>query len=187
MIRAIIFDSHDTVIKNGWNFVLPKGRDLKPETWQPFWRGKITEEEFWRRAAGEFGKDKNWIKRGMATYYSLSVPIKGILPLLQRLKKKYQLGFLGNVPLPWFEDAVSRFKLDEIFDVLVSSGETGFLKPEKEIYLLTCRELGVLPKECFYIDDNQVNLQAALKFEMKGILFKNPKQLIRELKHRELL
>lgn len=182
MIKAIIFDSHDTVIQNGFNFVIEKGQALKSETWEPFWRGKITEQEFWQRLAAEWGKNSTWIKRSMATYYSKSVPVKGVLPLARKLKKKYKLGFLANAPKPWVDDAVSRFKLDETFDSIVSSGESGFLKPGKEIYLLICKKLKVLPEECVYIDDDQIKLKAAQNLGMKSIFFVNPRQLEKELK-----
>jgi putative hydrolase of the HAD superfamily len=187
MIKAIIFDSHDTVIRNGLNFVLKKGQVLKSATWKPFWRGKITEDEFWRRVAADEGKNEAWIKRSMIIYYSKSIPFKGILTLVRKLKKKYKLGFLANAPKPWVDDAISRFNLDKIFDVLVSSGETGLLKPDKEIYLLTCQKLGVPTRECLYIDDDHVKLKAAQELGMKGILFKNIEQLEKRLKRGKFL
>jgi len=182
MIKAIIFDFADTVFINSLNFVLKKGQILREDIWKPFWMGKITEKEFWQRLAIDIGKDETWIKRSVNTWYSKSIPIKGILPLVRKLKKKYKLGLLANAPKPVFDDAVSRFRLNEVFEVLVSSGETGLLKPEKEIYLLTCQKLKVLPKECVYIDDDQVKLKAAQKLGMKGIFFVNPGQLEKELK-----
>lgn len=185
MIKAIIFDSHDTVIKNGLYSVLNKSQiqALKPEIWQPFWRGKISEEEFWQKVAIDFAKDDTWIKKSRTAYYTKSIPIKGVLPLVKKLKKKYKLAILANCPKPWFDDAVLRFKLDQIFDVLISSGETGLLKPNKEIYLLTCQKLKVSPRDCLYIDDDEMKLQAAKNLGMKGILFKNLRQLVKTLKN----
>lgn len=182
MIRAIIFDFADTVIRNSFNFVLKKGQILKEDTWKPFWMGKITEKEFWHRLAVELGENEDWIRLSRATYYSKSTPIKGILTLVGKLKKKYKLGLLANAPKPSVDDAISRFQLDKIFDVLVSSGETGLLKPEKEIYLLICQKLEVLPQECVYIDDDRVKLKAAQELGMRGILFKSTSQLTGEFK-----
>ncbi len=161
MIKAIIFDFADTVIMNG----------------------------VWQKVAIDFDRDKIWIKRSVKAFYAGTIPVKGVLPLIPKLKKKYKIGLLANSPKPWFDFPVSKFKLDKIFDALVSSGDTGLLKPEKEIYLLVCQKLGVLSKECVYIDDetDKIKLRAAQNLGMETILFKNSKQLILELKKRELL
>lgn len=189
MIKAIIFDFHDTVITNGLRFIFKDFEvlALRSEIWEPFWRGKITEEEFWQTLAADIGEDKKWIEESKSIYYSKSTPVEGILPLARELKGKYKLALLANCPKPWVDDAVFRFNLDNIFDVLVSSGETGFLKPEKEIYLLTCQKLGVLPRQCLYIDDDQGKLKIAQDLGMKGIWFKSPKQLADKLKREGIL
>lgn len=182
MTKAIIFDFHDTVIKNGLNSITKKGMILSPETWKPFWKGEISEEQFWQNWARDLGEGTDWVEKSRHQYYLLSIPIKGMLPLVKKLRQNYKLGLLGNCPKPWFRDAVGRFNLNKLFDALISSGETGLLKPNKEIYLLTCQRLKVSPRECLYIDDDEIKLQAAKNLGMKVILFKNPKQLTVELK-----
>ena len=187
MIKAIIFDFHDTVIKDGFSSILKEDQVIKPENWKSFWRGEIPEDEFWKRVAADIGEDETWIETSKASYYSTSIPVEGILPIVEKLKGKYKLGLLANTPKPWFDDAVSRFNLEEFFDVLVSSGGSGLLKPDKEIYLLICEKLGLSPRECLYIDDSEVKLNAAKDLGMEGILFKNSKQLTDELKKKDLL
>lgn len=184
MIKAIIFDFHDTVIINGLRLVLSPERlkQLASSTWQPFWRGQITEEQFWQQVAGDFGGTKTWIKHSREVYYQKSRPVKGVLKLIKQLKLNYKIGLLANCPQPWFSDAVVRFKLDKLFDVLVCSAEFGLLKPDKKIYRLICRKLGVSAKDCCYIDDDLTKLEAAQELGMKVVSFKNTNQLIKDLK-----
>lgn len=80
MIKAIIFDFHDTVIIDGFSIIVGReGRKLKRKTWEPFWRGKISEDEFWQKTTIDFKQSEEWRKRSRTEYYTLSVSVEGIL------------------------------------------------------------------------------------------------------------
>ncbi|MCL4382413.1 MAG: HAD family phosphatase [Patescibacteria group bacterium] len=187
MIKAIIFDFHDTIIKNGLNPIVKREKILSLEIWQPFWRGETSEKQFWQKWAQELGKDIKWEEKTRQEYYLQSIPVEGILSLVKKLRPKYKLGLLGNCPKAFLEDAVNRFSLDKYFDMMICSGETGLMKPDPEIYLLICQKLGVIPRECLYIDDDKIKLEAAINLGMKGILFKKTPQLTVELKNEKYL
>lgn len=57
------------------------------------------------------------------------------------------------------------------FDVLVWSYQLGIAKPDPAIYRHTLEKLGVTPDEALFIDDKQVNIDAALALGMRGMLF----------------
>jgi putative hydrolase of the HAD superfamily len=59
---------------------------------------------------------------------------------------------------------------DEMFDVVVISGEVGMRKPEPEIFELTCSRLGVPAGECVFVDDLPTNIEAATGLGMTGVL-----------------
>lgn len=59
---------------------------------------------------------------------------------------------------------------DDMFDVVVISGEVGLRKPELEIFELTCARLGVPASACVFVDDLQPNVSAAGELGMTGIL-----------------
>jgi putative hydrolase of the HAD superfamily len=67
------------------------------------------------------------------------------------------------------------------FDVLVWSYQLRMAKPDPEIYLHTLRELGVEPNEALFIDDKQVNIDAAKALGMRGILFSTVDRLRADL------
>ena len=187
MIKAIIFDFHDTVIKNGLTPIVKRVKVLSPGIWQPCWRGETSEKRFWQQWAKELGRDTKWEENTRQEYYLRSIPVRGILTLVKKLRPDYKLGLLGNCPKAFFKDAISRFSLNKYFDIMICSGETGLMKPDPGIYLLICQKLGVMPKECLYIDDDKIKLQGAKDLGMKGILFKMTPQLAVELKNEKYL
>jgi putative hydrolase of the HAD superfamily len=62
---------------------------------------------------------------------------------------------------------------DEMFDVVVISGEVGLRKPEPEIFDLACSRLDVSPRECVFVDDLAVNVEAAAQLGMTGVLHRS--------------
>ena len=70
---------------------------------------------------------------------------------------------------------------DELFDVVVISGEVGLRKPEPEIYELCARQLGVVPSACVFIDDLAPNVKGAAAVGMVGILHRTYDETVAEL------
>lgn len=67
------------------------------------------------------------------------------------------------------------------FDVLVWSYQLGIAKPDPAIYHYVLNELGLPPEETLFIDDKPINIEAAGKLGMKGVVFTNVEQLRRDL------
>jgi epoxide hydrolase-like predicted phosphatase len=70
---------------------------------------------------------------------------------------------------------------DELFDVVVISGEVGLRKPQPEIYQLAASRLGYAPEECVFVDDLAPNIRGAATTGMLGILHRDPEVTIDEL------
>jgi len=58
----------------------------------------------------------------------------------------------------------------EMFDQVVISGEVGMRKPELDIYRHTTKLLGIEPTEAVFVDDLPINVQAAVRLGMVGVL-----------------
>ena len=61
-------------------------------------------------------------------------------------------------------------EIDEIFEVVVDSAFVGMRKPEPEIYELTLERLGdgLAAEDCLFVDDIDVNCDAARALGMRG-------------------
>ena len=58
---------------------------------------------------------------------------------------------------------------DDMFDVVVISGEVGMRKPEIRIYEHTLELLGLPAGECAFVDDLPHNVSAAVSIGMVGV------------------
>jgi epoxide hydrolase-like predicted phosphatase len=70
---------------------------------------------------------------------------------------------------------------DGMFDDIVISGEVGLRKPEPEIFRLAAERVGLEPAECVFIDDLDLNVEAARALGMTAILHTSYDETRREL------
>lgn len=68
------------------------------------------------------------------------------------------------------------------FDTVILSSEVGVQKPDKRIFEIAIEKIGVRAEECIFMDDLEKNVKAAEMSGMKGIVYKNPVQLSKDLK-----
>jgi epoxide hydrolase-like predicted phosphatase len=70
---------------------------------------------------------------------------------------------------------------DELFDVVVISGEVGMRKPEPGIYLKVAEELGLPPSRCVMVDDLTPNVRGAAEVGMVAVHHTDPDATVAEL------
>jgi epoxide hydrolase-like predicted phosphatase len=68
-----------------------------------------------------------------------------------------------------------------LFDAVVTSGEVGFAKPDRRIYLLTARRLGLDPATCVFVDDLAANVRGAAAAGMVGVHHRTVRATLEEL------
>jgi epoxide hydrolase-like predicted phosphatase len=81
----------------------------------------------------------------------------------------------------WGVGGYPRDDWEELFDVVVISGEVGMRKPEPEIYAEVCRRLAVEPDECVFVDDLAPNVRGAVAVGMVGVHHRSAGQTAAEL------
>ena len=67
------------------------------------------------------------------------------------------------------------------FDFITFSAEVGLIKPDRAIYEHTLRGLGRKAGETLFVDDRQVNIQAARQLGIHAVRFRSVEQLRRDL------
>jgi epoxide hydrolase-like predicted phosphatase len=73
-------------------------------------------------------------------------------------------------------------EIEEVFEVVVDSAFVGSRKPERAIYDITLERLGgVAPEECVFVDDVDVNCQAARELGMHAVHFEDTARAIAEV------
>jgi putative hydrolase of the HAD superfamily len=146
-------------------------------------KGRIAETEFQRRLCEQLGEDVD-LERLSTLYFERLKPNRPMIDFVTSLRERgLRMALLTNNVREW--EPLWRAKLpelDEIFEVVVDSAFVGMRKPEPEIYELTLERLGgVAPESCLFIDDVEVNCQAARDLGMQAVRFESAEQAIREV------
>jgi putative hydrolase of the HAD superfamily len=92
-----------------------------------------------------------------------------------------RLAILTNNVREWEPLWRSKLPVDEIFDVVVDSAFVGMRKPDREIFELTLDRLGLSAGECVFVDDTEINCQAARELGMAAVRFRSSRQAIAEV------
>ena len=56
------------------------------------------------------------------------------------------------------------------FDSVVDSCQVGMRKPDPDIYVFVCNQLGLAPKDCLFLDDHPDNIRGALAVGLDALL-----------------
>jgi putative hydrolase of the HAD superfamily len=182
-IKAIIFDCFNVLVADATHRALADLQELDPAKREEFSavthavdKGIITDIEAAEVQSSLMGMS---IEAFIALRNDGEVRNEQLITFIQSLKGKYKLGMVSNINSR--ERLDSRFlpgQLDELFDVVVPSGEVGYIKPQPEIFELAAAKLGVLPTECVFIDDIAEFCEGARVVGMQAIQFISTNQAI---------
>lgn len=113
---------------------------------------------------------------------SITETYPGTIEIAVDLKKKgYPLYLLSNFSAEKFPLMQKRYEFLQLFDDLIISGEHKLIKPDPAIFQLTLTRINQRADECLFIDDSQVNIDAAINLGFKTIQFQSPEQLKEDL------
>lgn len=102
-----------------------------------------------------------------------------LLDLLRRARRQgLRTALLSNT------DAAGPLPEDEwagAFDAVVTSGRSGFRKPDPQSYLDTARQLGLPPQACVFVDDLRAYVDGAVAVGMVGVVHRSFDETSEEL------
>ena len=198
MVKAIIFDLNGVFIQSPYlsdrfqnEFSIPAkkflpvlkkimGKIRKPNAgdsfnyWEPYlekWGVELTKEQFF-----DF-----WFNR--------EKKVPEMIELAKELKHKgVKMFILSNN----FIERANHYKktfpfLEEIFDKIYYSWQTGFVKPAPEAYKKLLVDNNLKPEECIYFDDSKENIKVAEGLGIKSSLFEGVQYARRLLKENGLI
>lgn len=138
-------------------------------------RGQLPEPDFERGLAQRLGVAP---ERLADRLFAGLRPDEAMLAAVRRAHAAgIRTGLLSN---SW-GDRYERDGFDELFDVLVVSGELGVRKPEPEIYAIAARRLELPPSEIAFVDDIPGNLKPARALGMTTLVHSDAEETISEL------
>lgn len=183
MIKNIIFDLGNVLIsfkpseyfdKNNYPLSI-KATILSDifgsKEWLMLDNGEISTPEAIDAIATKSSLSKKEIAHIFNLRTDLMFPLDSNVRLLPELKKRgFRLYYLSNFPLDIFEEVSTEYYFFKYFDGGLISAEAKFSKPDIGIYNILNKKYSLVPKECLFIDDIEVNVRAAQALGMKGII-----------------
>lgn len=147
--------------------------------------GKLTGVTFWQKFARDSGiaftpGQLSELNRLDARMWTTQNP--AMVDWQRRLKERgIRTAILSNMGDSVLVSIEQAFPWIQNFDVRVWSFQLGMAKPDPAIYRHTLERLGTSAGETLFVDDKQVNIEAARALGMSTVLFTTPEKLREEL------
>jgi putative hydrolase of the HAD superfamily len=94
------------------------------------------------------------------------------LELVKVLRARYRLSVLSNADISLRRRLEHDIGIHHLFDDIVCSAEVGMAKPEPAIFALAAARLELAPDQCVFVDDWDLNVEAASAVGMHGVLYR---------------
>lgn len=184
MIKNVIFDLGNVVLKLKWNVVLDKYSDnqedkellnkviFESEEWQKLDEGTITKQDAINIMISKLPQRLHNSCIGIMRDWQEGFVINTqILEFINTLKNNgYHTYILSNAPLdvPVY---LEKANLNKYFDGKIISAEEKLAKPDKKIYELILNRFSLVPNECLFLDDKPENINGAISCGINGYVF----------------
>jgi putative hydrolase of the HAD superfamily len=189
VIKAIIWDWGGVCCVAGEHFSNPRmlaKAGLTPEEMSAkthdiehaFYRGEMTEQEFWNRVIDRYQLNGIPIEELRASYFASAPERAEIIAFIKRTRNRYKTALLSALGADMSAHVKKRY--GHLFDQLVFSHEIGIMKPDPRAFQHVLDRLGVKAEDCLFIDDSLKNVEAAARLGMQVVHFKNPEQTLAE-------
>jgi putative hydrolase of the HAD superfamily len=149
-------------------------------------RGRLTEADFLQRIADELEPElghRPEMHRFSEIYFDALKPNPPMIELMRELKGRgLRMALLTNNVREWEPLWRSMVPIEELFEVVVDSAFVGCRKPDREIYDILLERLGLPTDACLFVDDVEVNCDAARELGMTAVHFRDNEQASAEIR-----
>jgi putative hydrolase of the HAD superfamily len=147
--------------------------------------GRLSEREFLTRLGSvvseEVGREVE-LHGFSEAYFANLHPNQELIDYMRSLRERgLRMAICTNNVREWEPLWRSKLPVDEIFHDVVDSGFVGVRKPNCEIYELTLERLGLPARKCVFVDDVEINCDAARELGMAAVWFRSSEQAISEI------
>ncbi|MCX7913138.1 MAG: HAD family hydrolase [Thermodesulfovibrionales bacterium] len=101
-------------------------------------------------------------------------PFEGIFEVLDEVSKQYKTALVSDAQWVFTKAEIKMLGLERFFRHIILSSKYGFKKPDKRLFNIALKKLGIRSEEAVYIGDNPArDLVGAKMVGMKFLLFRN--------------
>ncbi len=185
VITRTLFETHDIseaalgLARGSLTWRGPFDPDSDP-LWRDMQAGLISERDYWLMRTREVGRQvgENWdrmetlVTRARGADPAASIRPEAVASIEAAKAAGCRLGIISN-ELDLFYGRELRQRVDVLrhFDCIIDATYTGILKPDPRAYALCVDQLGVPTADCVFVDDQQRNIDGALRAGMRAVHF----------------
>ena len=150
--------------------------------WDKLDDGSLTDEEAMRLILQRLPSRLHITAEEIFCNWIYHIPeIEGMTDLVREMKERFGIrAFVLSNMVKRLVDHRDEMPFLTVFEKCIFSSVCGLTKPHIEIYEYLCRECEILPEETLFIDDKQINVDAAEAFGIKGYRFTGEAAPLRE-------
>ena len=142
--------------------------------------GRIPEAEFTRAMSEQLAEDLerpvDFGELGLRFFEALD-PNIGMIDLIREVRREgLRTALLTNNVKEWEPLWRSMLPVDELFETVVDSAFVGVRKPDPWIYELTLERVELPPGACLFVDDLEINCEAASDLGFEVVHFRETAQ-----------
>ncbi|HTR74772.1 MAG TPA: HAD family phosphatase [Solirubrobacterales bacterium] len=149
-------------------------------------RGELTEPEFLellRDGLEPLLGHRPELHRFRHVFFEALDPNEPMIDLMRECRRGgRRMALLTNNVQEWEPLWRTMLPVDEIFETVVDSGFVGYRKPERQIYEMTVERLGLPASACLFVDDMELNCEAARELGFTAVHYREPGQAIAEVR-----
>lgn len=143
---------------------------LDPLLLDSYQRGKITTEVFYRRIQEKLDRPFSFESFRLA-WLDIFIPNTEMIAFLHTIRSNFKLALLSNTNALHIQYLEQKYPFLQLFEHRIYSYNTGFVKPEPEIYQIALEKVHVPAENCLFVDDVLANVEAAQRLGMQGFHF----------------
>jgi len=153
------------------------------DVWAAGELGRVTEDEVHRAMRDRLGLTGEQVGAVMAEMWRqyLGVANTELIEYARRLRPAYRTGILSNSFVGAREREHREYGFGDLVGELIYSHEVGLSKPDRALWELTCRRMGVAPGEMVFLDNAPRLVASARDFGIAAVLFENNAQAIADI------
>lgn len=194
MIRNVILDVGNVLVDYCWKKHLNSfgfseeiakrvaAATALSEDWEEYDRGVLTDDEVLNR----FIENDPGVEKEIRMYVENLSGVIEVYPYAEQwirdLKAQgLHVYILSNFGEKCYNDCGSKMDFTGLVDGAVFSWREKVIKPDDAIYQCILKRYQLIPEECMFFDDREVNVEGAKRNRIHGIIFEDQAQANREL------
>ncbi len=147
----------------------PAGEEARFNPIHALERGEMEIADFESQLAAEMSLRTGRSYRGEGFLDAMFAALEGAHDMVGLVRRAHEAGIRTGLLSNSWGNSYPRDGWDEMFDVVVISGEVGMRKPERRIFEHTLDLMGLDGTQCVFVDDLRHNIVAAKDLGIIGV------------------